>query len=304
MTIRCVQSVLEDLNGIDGHVVVVDNQSGDGSAEEIEGWISTSPERKRVSLVRSMTNAGFSGGHNQGMSERAAEYVLILNSDTIVRPGFFAQILKAADAKPDVGCSAPRIEYEDGEQQISCFRFPSVASEFVRGAQSGPVSRLFSASLVALAMPPNDDEIEWASFACILLRSDMVKQVGPMDVGYFLYFEDVEYCWRARRAGWRIAYVPEARVVHFRGGSGPVKTLAKQRKRLPGYYYASRTRLFRQLYGAYGPFVANLAWLSGRFVARLRFVVGRGVPPSNKKEFRDIWTNFLSPLDDQHSTGN
>ena len=304
MTIRCVQSVLDDLAGIDGHVVIVDNQSGDGSAEKIEDWISSLPQGERVSFVQSPTNSGFSGGHNQGMAARAAEFMLVLNSDAIVRPGFLGGILDAADANPGIGFFAPCIEYDDGEQQISCFRFPSIASEFMRGAQSGPVSRLFARRQVALQMPPSDADIEWASFACILLRSAMVRQVGPMDEGYFLYFEDVEYCWRARQEGWRITYVPKARAVHFRGGSGPVKTLVKQRKRLPGYYYASRTRLFRQLYGSFGPCAANLAWLSGRLVARLRLLAGRKIPPSNKKEFQDIWTNFLSPLGDSRSSGH
>ena len=81
---------------------------------------------------------------------------------------------------------------------------------------------------------PDPAEIGWASFACILLRGEMVSAIGPMDEGYFLYFEDAEYCLRARRAGWRVAYVPEARVVHFRGGSGPVKALARARTELGG----------------------------------------------------------------------
>lgn len=303
MTIRCVDSVLDDLKGIDGHVVVVDNQSGDGSAEAIEDWIGSLPDSARVSLVRSATNSGFSGGHNQGIGARAAAYYLVLNSDAIVRPGFFAAILDAARANPNAGLFAPCIEYDDGEQQISCFRFPSPASELMRGAQTGPVSRIFARREVALNMPPAADQIEWASFACILLRAEMVAQVGPMDEGYFLYFEDVEYCWRARQAGWRIVYVPQARAVHFRGGSGPVKALAKQRKRLPAYYYASRTRLFHQTCGMFGPVLANLAWYVGRGIARLRLLAGKSVPPSNAHEARDIWINVLSPLGDRRESG-
>ncbi len=303
MTIRCIQSVLDDLAGIDGHVVVVDNCSGDGSVETIAAWIEDLPDGAPVSLVRSATNSGFSGGHNQGIGARKAEFYLVLNSDAIVRPGFFSAILAAAETHPEAGLLAPCIETDDGEPQVSCFRFPSPASEMMRGAQSGPVSRILAGHQVALSMPPRADQIEWASFACILLRARMLARIGPMDEGYFLYFEDVEYCWRARQAGWRIAYVPEARSVHYRGGSGPVKALARERKRLPPYYYASRTRLFRQTRGVFGPFLANAAWFSGRVIARLRVLAGKSVPPSNAHEARDIWINVLSPLGDRRETG-
>lgn len=303
LTIQCVQSVLDDLGDIDGHVVIVDNLSGDGSADEIAAWIDSLPEPRRVSLVRSATNSGFSGGHNQGFAARPSDYVLVLNSDAVLRPGFMAEILAAADAQPEIGLFAPRIDYDDGEQQISCFRFPSPASEFDRGAATGPISKLLARRLVSLRMPPEPDQIDWASFACILLRRRMIDAIGPMDEGYFLYFEDIEYCWRARQAGWRIAYVPHARAVHFRGGSGPVKALAKEKKRLPAYFYASRTRFFRQAHGPTGPMRANIAWLAGRALARLRLVFGRAVPPSNASEARDIWTNVLSPLDDSLRMG-
>ena len=87
---------------------------------------------------------------------------------------------------------------------------------------------------VPLAMPPAPGQIGWASFACILLRGAMVQAIGPMDDGYFLYFEDTEYCLRAARAGWQVAYVAQARCVHFRGGSGPVKAMAAAKQTVAG----------------------------------------------------------------------
>lgn len=301
LTIQCIGSVLEDLPKPGGHVVVVDNNSGDGSADKLAEWIDGLPDPSLVTLVRSPRNTGFSGGHNQGMGARESEFYLVLNSDAVIKRGFFRHILKRAESSPDIGLFAPRIDYDDGQQQISCFRFPSPASELIRGARSGPVTRALDRWKVPLTMPPTPADIQWASFACILLRGTMVRGLGEMDEGYFLYFEDVEYCWRARRANWGIAYVPEARAVHFRGGSGPVKALAQARKRLPPYYYASRTRLFRQLYGPSGPLRANVAWLAGRGMAKARSVMGKDVPPGTEGEFRDIWTNALSPLGDRRA---
>ena len=298
LTLDCIRSVLDDIDGIDAQIVVVDNRSDDGSAEQIEQWILLQDPIVPIRIVRSARNSGFSGGHNQGLATTNADYYLILNSDAVLRPGFFRAMLATATNDLKAGLFAPRIEYDDGLQQVSCFRFPSPVSELIRGADSGPVTRLLAHYNVPLTMPPPSDEIGWASFACILLRGSMVAEVGPMDDGYFLYFEDAEYCYRTRKAGWRIAYVPEARVVHFRGGSGPVKALQRERKRLPEYYYASRTRFFYQVYGWTGLMAANALWMIGRLLAHSRRFVGKTVPQTNEREIRDIWINALSPLDD------
>lgn len=231
LTIQCVQSVLDDMQGIEGRVVIVDNASNDGSVEKLRTWISSLEQKEQVNLLEATSNSGFSGGHNQGILSQSADFYLILNSDAVLRPGFLSSMLNAAAQNPTIGLFAPKIEHDTGEVQTSCFRFHSPLSELARGAESGPVSKLLRTREVALAMPPSPDSIEWASFACILLRRETWSDTGPMDTGYFLYFEDVEYCWRARKAGWRIAYVQNAVGVHFRGGSGPVKSLAQERKK-------------------------------------------------------------------------
>ena len=296
MTIDAVQSVLDDLGDRPATVAVVDNASGDGSAKEIADWIASSND-PRVKLVQSETNSGFSGGHNQGMAvDPDAEFYLILNSDALLRPGFFTAILAAAEAAPKAGLIAPQLEWEDGTPQISAFRFPGPISELMRGAQTGPVTRLFKSREIALDHPPDPDQIEWASFACILLRGDMVRQIGPMDEGYFLYFEDSEYALRAGRADWSVAYTDQARAVHFRGGSGPVKKMQAAKKRMPAYYWRSRTRFMRQRAGVFGPLAGNLLWIFGRMVAHARLLTGRSVPSAHEAEWRDIWTWVTTPL--------
>jgi GT2 family glycosyltransferase len=293
MTLACVASVLADIGDLDAHVVVVDNASDDGSAEEIAAWIRAQPEGTPVTLVRSARNTGFSGGHNEGMGAAPADYYLILNSDAVLRPGFLNTILAAVDANPEAGLIAPQIETDEGAVQVSCFRFHSPLSELIRGARSGPVTCILRRHVVALQPPVDPSEIEWASFACILLRGRMVTEIGPMDESYFLYFEDAEYCLRARRAGWRIALEPRAVAVHFRGGSGPVKAMEKAGRRLPAYFYHSRARFFRQAYGLMGLALANLMWSLGRMIAQFRRLTGREVPPAIEAETRDIWINML-----------
>lgn len=296
MTIASAASALAALEGHDGKVIIVDNASGDRSVQALQAWIDRT-EDPRIELVVSDYNGGFSAGHNLGMAAAPdADFYLILNSDALLHEGFFAPILAAAQANPGAGLIAPQLEWDDGRVQQNCFRFHSPASEFIRGAESGPVTRLLKHRVVALDLPHDPAEIEWASFACILLRAEMVRKIGPMDEGYFLYFEDSEYSLRAHRAGWGVVHEPKARAVHFRGGSGPVKALAAAKKRMPGYYWHSRTRFFRQAHGPTGPLLANLAWNAGRAVACLRLLAGRSIPPSNTREWGDIWINFLSPL--------
>lgn len=309
MTVRCAASALEALaaDGIRGRVTIVDNFSDDGSAERIADWLAGLPADAPARLVRSPSNTGFSGGHNIGMdaaeADGGAEFHLLLNSDALVRPGALGALLRAARAAPDAGIVAPRLEWEDGTPQISSFRIPTAASELIRGAETGPVTRLLRRRDVPLEQPPRPEDIEWVSFACVLLRDAALREAGRMDEGYFLYFEDIDMCWRIRRAGWRILHEPEARVVHLRGGSAPVKTLAAARRRLPAYYYASRTRLLYLTGGRAGLLAANLAWHLGRGLAMLRALAGKPVPRANAKEARDIWINFADPLGDPRRPG-
>lgn len=296
LTIACIESVLADMGEIDGEIVVIDNASGDGSDALIASWIEDNPHQTPIRLIRSETNSGFSGGHNQGFTAVSANYYLVLNSDAALRPGFLSKILESAQNNPNAGLIAPRLEDEDGTVQTSCFKFHRPATEFIRGACSGPVTRLLDRWNLPLGPTPDPMHIEWASFACILVRSQMITDIGLMDEGYFLYFEDVELCLRARRAGWDLLYVPEARAIHHRGGSGPVKTLRKAHKQLPVYYWRSRTRYFTQAYGRIGPWVANFSWHAGRMLAYLRWLTGRRPYPTVENEAKDIWIGIRSPL--------
>lgn len=296
MTLACIASVLEDIGDLDVQIVVVDNASGDGSDDVIADWIAVQPEGTPVRLVRSATNSGFSGGHNQSFETLEAEYYLVLNSDGLLRPGFLRRILEAADANPEAGLVSPSILAEDGTVQVSAFRFHSPVSELVRGAETGPLTKLLPGGVVALQPPADPAAVEWVSFACVLLRGEMIRRIGPMDEGYFLYFEDSEYCLRARRTGWKIAYAPEAEMIHYHGGSGEVVASEQARRRLPAYYYASRTRFLYQAHGRAGLWAANLLWHLGRGIAQTRRLFGKPVPRAVAGEARDLWINAGNPL--------
>lgn len=128
-----------------------------------------------------------------------------------------------------------------------------------------------------------------------MIRREVLEDLGLLDDGFFMYFEDVEFCFRARRGGWRILHEPAARVVHLRKGSSPVKALALSRRRLPRYFCESRARYFYKLYGHAGLLAANVLWSLGWTVSSLRALVQpRYRSPVYEAQWRDICINFWS----------
>jgi GT2 family glycosyltransferase len=292
---QCLESLLPELRGVNAHVIIVDNCSQDASVARIREWIFNHDQGSLVTLIEAKTNGGFSAGNNTGIRAANAELYLLLNSDTILRPNSIRTLLQTADEHPEAGLISPRLEWQDGTPQESCFRYVSPISEFIMAAQTGPITKLLRPFDVPLTVSDTIVRPHWTSFACVLVRRQVLDQVGPMDEGFFMYFEDVEFCRRAHRAGWGIVHNPRARVVHLRGGSSPVKQRTLERKRLPRYYYASRTRYLYLAYGWVGLTLANTLWLLGRSVSRCREIVERrrtGVP---EKQWMDIWTNWLNP---------
>lgn len=292
----CLATLAQELDHAHDVAVVVDNCSGDGSADQIESSLNENGWNEWAVLVRSEVNGGFSAGNNVGMQAVDAENYLLLNSDTLVRPGAIAELLRAMDKNPKAGLIGPRLEWPDAEPQNSCFRDKNIWSELIAGAQSGPITKLFASHDVSMGIFDEPTNADWVSFACVLIRREVIDRVGLMDEGYFMYFEDADYCRLARRAGYDVLHWPAARVVHLRGGSSPVKSYAAARKRLPAYFYASRTRYFVKFGGKLGLIAANTTWTIGWLMALARRVFqGRRIGTPDRA-LRDNWTAFGSPM--------
>lgn len=269
-------------------ILVVDNASGDGSDVAIQDRIDRAGW-KNVRLVCSPHNGGFAAGNNVGIRAVNAQAYLLLNSDAFVRPDAVEVLWCALAGDERLGLVGPRLEWPDGTPQISTFRFHSPWSELIAGSATGPVRRLLGRWDVPIPVSDQPFEPPWISFAAVLIRAEVFRQVGLLDEGFFMYFEDVDYCRRARWAGWAVGYEPRARVVHLRGGTSPVKALRAARRRRPRYYYASRRRYFRNAYGPVGPVVANLFWTAGRAVSWARELLGSKQPHTVERELLDNW---------------
>lgn len=289
-----IRSLAPMLASANAGVVIVDNASGDGSAERLAAFCASQPENARLLTVTSDRNSGFSAGNNIGVAAIDSEFVLFLNSDALAGEGALAALLASADANPNAGVFAPRIVGSDGAPQVSLFRRHSLLSEFVDGAQTGPVTRLFPHAEVPIFPEDKKSAAEWVSFAAVMVRRTAIENIGPMDEGFFLYYEDCDYCRRITKAGFAIQRAPDAVFVHDAGGSTKLREKSEQKARLPAYYYRSRAHYFRKYYGPFGALAANLAWCAGRLIALARGLFGRAAPRLEEGRARDIWIGWRS----------
>jgi GT2 family glycosyltransferase len=298
MTLEALGSLEGDLAGrADRCAVVVDNASDDGSADALERQIEERGWSGWARVVRSPVNGGFAAGNNLGVRAVDAAAYLLLNSDARVRPGAVDELLRARDEHPAAGMIGPRLEDPDGTPQQSCFRYRTPISEMLEAAGTGILDRLLHRWVVARPVSESPVEAPWVSFACILVRREVVERIGPMDERYFMYFEDIDYARHARAEGWTVLHWPAARVVHLRGGTSSVKGARSERRRVPAYYYQSRSRYFAKFYGGRaGLWLTNMLWLLGRSVAKARELIGGKAPHACVGEWRDNWINALRPL--------
>ena len=254
-------------------VVVADNASGDGSAERLTVHVG---ERKYdwCRVVARPANDGFAAGNTAVIAPAVSgpappDAVWLLNPDTVPRPDALAPLVEAL-RNPRVGLVGSRLENPDGTPQRSAFRLPSMWSEFERAARTGPVSRLLANHLLAPPLPACASDVGWLSGASLLVRREVFTTAGHLDPGYFLYFEETDFCRRAGRAGWRCRYEPASQVVHLVGQATGVDGRNARPKPVPGYWFASRRRYFETAQGVVVARVADFGWLAGHAIWRLR----------------------------------
>lgn len=297
MLIDCLETLVPQVRELNARIALVDNASPDDSVSKLKHWIADNHADDCIDLIESSINGGFAAGNNIGIASCRAQLYLLLNSDTFVREGALGQMVQAMRDEPRVGMLSPRLEWPDASPQQSCFRYHRPISQLIDSASTGPITK--SLARYNVPMPVSDRPVypEWTSFACVMIRREVFERVGVLDEGFFMYFEDVELSFRARQAGYEIMHEPRARVVHLRGGSSPVKSYTKLKKRLPRYFYESRTRYFYKTHGHWGLLAANLWWELGWAVSLLRSALQKGYEsPACQAQWRDIWIHFWTPM--------
>jgi GT2 family glycosyltransferase len=234
---RCLGSLFEHTAGITYEAIVVDNASWDGSAQMVES------DFPQVALVRCPANQGFAAACNRGVGQASGEFILLLNPDTEIADNAFAPMVAHCRQQPQIGILGPRLLNSDGSLQLSCRRFPSHLTGLFN--RQSILTRLFPDNRFStryLMSDWNHDsiaEVDWLSGACMLLRRQMLDEIGPLDEGFFMYIEDVDICYRAHQGGYRVVYFPQAVVTHHIGRSSdtlPNRSILQWHRSMWRYY--------------------------------------------------------------------
>jgi len=291
LTIGCLRSLARELPGVAGsRAVVVENGSGDDSAERLRDTIVAKGWDAWAELVPLARNLGFTAGNNLIVrralsSPDPPEYVLLLNADTVVAQDAIFRLVRFMDEHPRAGIAGARLEFADGRPQGTPFRFLSIASEFDRGLGIGVISRWLSRWAVCPPKPLVACPVDWVAGAGMIIRREVIERLGPLDEGFFAYFEDADYCLNARRSGWSTWYVPDSLIVHFQGSSSGID--AGTRARLPAYWFEARRWFFLKNHGRIYAGLADAAFLLGCALGGLRRKIQRRRDPNPSQLFVD-----------------
>jgi len=240
LLLECLNSIYQTVKTVEMEVWVVDNGSTDGS-------IAAAGERfAETKFIQNRVNFGFARANNQALNMAAGRYLLLLNPDTKVSEGAIEKLIFFMDSHPEVGVAGAQLLNSDASKQNSIANFPSLATE------------LLNKSLLRWLFPnrfpgkyrhyPVPIEVDSVIGACMMVRRDVINQVGLFDEEYFLFLEETDWCYRIKKAGWKIYHVPQAEIYHFQG-----KSTEAERKRAKVEYYRSRYHFFKKNKG-------NLQW--------------------------------------------
>lgn len=222
--LQCLRSIEEqniDPKANTLEVIVSDNGSNDGSVEAIREKFPW------VKIIENKKNIGFAAGNNRAIKQARGKIILLLNSDTIVLPDSFEKMLEFLDKTKDAGAATARLELKDGALDLGCHRgFPTpwnAITYFLRLERLFPNVPVFSGYHQSWKDFNVAHEVDAISGACFFVRRKVVKEVGLLDERYFMYAEDLDWCMRIKKAGWKIYYVPDAKITHFKKRSGRSK---------------------------------------------------------------------------------
>ena len=232
-------------------VFVIDNDSQDNSIELVQTRYS------HVKLLQNKENVGFARANNQALEIANARHMLLLNPDTVVADLALQKMVAFMDAHPDCGVLGPRLVFGDGRSQVSAGHTPAVGTLF---SYAFYLDKVLPRQFPSIWLKPSAAEIEpyqvdWVSGACLMVRSEVVQDVGGLDPSYFMYAEDVEYCDRIRAAGWQVFCLPVVRITHFNGRSMAQRESTFRRQHVRGLNHFYRQK--------YSPLTTRLLNLLG-----------------------------------------
>ncbi|MGW9531108.1 glycosyltransferase family 2 protein [Paenibacillus terrae] len=217
LTLDCLQSVYASETQYQYEVIVIDNHSSDGSVDAIR---VVYPE---ITLIANEDNTGFAKANNQGMEVASGRYVLLLNSDTLVQPDTLDTMIRFMDTHPEMGASGCKVILPDGSLDKACKRgFPTPSASFYYAfgwSKRYPDNPKYNQYQLGHLSPDDEYPVDVLVGAFMLVRRETIEQVGGLDETFFMYGEDIDWCYRIKQAGWGIYYYPRTYIIHIKGGS-------------------------------------------------------------------------------------
>ncbi len=276
MTLQAAEAALAEMEDMPGALIIVENGSGDSSWDDLRagaaerGWTDS----QKVRLIRSKVNGGFGAGMNIGMAAGLPDgstpgFYYLLNSDAFVEGETISRLRDFLLTHPEAGLAGSFVHGTDQQPHRTAFRFPSIAGEFEMAARTGIITRLLRRSVVAMDIPQAATQVDWTAGASLMIRREVIEEIGGFDEAFFLYFEETDLCHRAARAGWQTHYVPTSTVAHI----GSASTGMKSWDRTPAYWFDSRLYYFVKTHGAIYAVLATLARITGSALYGLRRLI-------------------------------
>ncbi len=220
---KCLESIFKYEKDTEFEVIEVDNNSEDHSQKMVKKNFT------QVKLIENKRNLGFSAGCNQGIRESQGRYILLLNPDTELTTGGLKKMIDFMDSKPEVGICGAKMMDREGNLQFSCRSFPSYLTA-ISSSQS-ILNRIFPENFLSqkYLLKEKDhsqiQEVDWVSGSCLLTRREMLEKIGLLDERFYLYVEDVDLCYRAKKSGFSVFYFPQVVVIHHIGKSTQKKKI-------------------------------------------------------------------------------
>lgn len=246
MTVDAIKSVVRNTKNISTEIIVIDNASQDSSVKTLKSLAESNGE---IVLITNKENQGFGRANNQGIKNAKGRYILLLNTDTLVEDNVLGEMVKWMDENSKVGVASCALKFKDGRLQATGGYFPSLPRVL---AWMTFVDDLPGISLILKPFHPmhdlsplgantsfygNEHLMDWVTGAFFMIRKEAAREIGYFDDDYFMYMEEVDYCFRAEKLGWEIQYLPKWSIIHFGGGSaGKEFSLVNEMKGLKLFY--------------------------------------------------------------------
>lgn len=264
LVIDCLKSLEAEAQKFSSCLVyVVDNCSPDNSSAQIKSFIKDAGFETWVTFINADKNGGFAYGNNLAIKpllESGCDYIWLLNPDTVIFDSAATKLVEFLQSNPLAGIAGSKQVNAQGEKLTSAFNYPSILGELLTSAKLGILDRLLPNKVVPVHQPKNCHQYDWVSGASLMAKRAVFDVVEKMDDDYFLYYEEVDFCFQAKERGFASYYVDESVIKHFVGASTGITNKVKP---VPIYWFNSRRRFLIKSYGRLGAIGADLLHIVG-----------------------------------------